>query len=107
MSKLGGLSGPFSRRGPAHCPRCRQDVEATWPWHGWRNLRRAHFGVLGLLLALSPFFYADFVVMLPSAMLIAFAVGPVMTLARMKPTCLSCGGPVGPVRPLQIVRDAA
>jgi hypothetical protein len=102
---LGGLSGPFSKRAPAHCPRCRADVEATWPWSGWGTLKRAHLAGICLLLLLSPFFYADFIVMLPSSMLFAFAIGPVMSLARIKPTCLQCGAAVGPLRPLHVVRE--
>jgi hypothetical protein len=55
---------------------------------------------------LSPFFSADMFVMLPSAMLFVFALGPVMTLARVKPTCLQCGAEVGPLRPLRAVSSA-
>ncbi len=94
MAMIGGLSGPFSSRRQAHCGRCHAMVEATFPWSGWPRVRKVFFGYLITLLLLSPFFYADMFVMLPSAMIFVFALGPVNYLARVQPTCLSCGGPV-------------
>jgi hypothetical protein len=98
MGMLGGLSGPFSRRGPGECGRCLGAVDATWPWAGWNWLRRGFYAGIALLLGLSPFFFADMFVMLPSALVFAFAVGSVNSLARVKPTCLHCGGPVTALR---------
>jgi hypothetical protein len=93
-----GLSGPFSRMAPAHCPRCTRRVEATWPWAGWGNLRKVWFVGLGLLFVLSPVWFGDMVVLMPSAMLFIVAIGPLNTLARMRPTCLRCGSVVEAVR---------
>jgi hypothetical protein len=93
-----GLSGPFSRFAPAHCPRCRRRVEATWPWSGWVNLRKAWFVGLGLILLGSPLLMADMYVLMPCSMLFISAIGPLNTLARTRPTCLQCGSVVEPVR---------
>lgn len=77
--------------------RCRGVVDATWPWSGWRPMKRVFYGGIVLLLGLSPFMYADMFVMLPSALLFVFGVGAMNAAARIEPTCLSCGGVVRPV----------
>jgi len=93
-----GLSGPFSRFAPAHCPRCSGRVDATWPWAGWGALRKGWFFGLGFVLLASPIWFTDFVVMMPSAMLFIAAIGPLNTLARTRPTCLRCGSAVEAAR---------
>ncbi|HEY2735113.1 MAG TPA: hypothetical protein VGI70_14050, partial [Polyangiales bacterium] len=98
MRSIVGLSGPFSRAGRAHCPRCKKSVDATWPWAGWGRLRKAYFGGLLLLVCLSPVWMSDMSVMLPSALVFVSAVGPVNALAKIRPTCLRCGGVVESVR---------
>jgi hypothetical protein len=99
LSGLSGLSGPFSSRGAGVCVRCRGVVEATWPWSGWRAMKRVFYGCIVLLMCLSPFFYADMFVMLPSAMLFVFGAGAMNAAARIQPTCLQCGGVVRAVQP--------
>lgn len=94
MGKLGGMSGPFSRVASAECARCKARVEATWPWGGWHALRRFWFGMIALILCLSPIFMADVHGMLPAVLVIVVAIGPLNALAQIKPTCLTCGGPV-------------
>jgi ribosomal protein S27AE len=93
-----GLSGPFSRFGPAHCPRCSSHVEATWPWAGWVNLRRGWFFGLFFVVVASPIWFVDMYVMMPCAMLFIAAIGPLNTLARTRPTCLKCGSVVEAAR---------
>jgi hypothetical protein len=94
LSGLSGLSGPFSMRRPGHCGRCGGVVEATWPWSGWKPMKRVFYAVIALLLCLSPFMYADMFVMVPSALLFISGVGAMNAVARIKPTCLRCGGEV-------------
>jgi hypothetical protein len=96
-----GLSGPFSRRGPALCARCGNVVEATWPWPGWGRLRVFWLVAVGVIGLLSPILMSDVSVMLPSAMMFVLAIGPISALARIKPTCLHCGARVEPVPPSQ------
>jgi hypothetical protein len=69
-------------------------VEASWPFPHWQKARKLHLAGIGLLMLLSPFFYADMLVMLPAALTFVFALGPIRALARVVPTCLRCGGPV-------------
>ena len=94
MGALNGMSGPFSRRGPGQCERCACAVEATWPWPGWESLRRAWLVLIFLLVASSPLYLADMHGMLPAAMVIVVAIGPLNALAQIKPTCLTCGAVV-------------
>ena len=88
------MSGPFSRRAPAHCERCAREVEATWPWPGWGRLRRAWLVLIFMLVASSPLYLADMHGMLPAAMIMVAAIGPLNSLAQIKPTCLDCGAQV-------------
>jgi hypothetical protein len=96
MGSLGGMSGPFSRRGPADCERCRCEVEATWPWPGWGSVRKAWLAWIFVLVATSPLYLADMHGMLPAAMVMVVAIGPLNALAAIKPTCLQCGAVVRP-----------
>lgn len=93
-STLNGMSGPFSRRGPADCGRCARETEATWPWPGWGRMRKFWLGLIALLVATSPFYLADAHGMLPAAMIMVAAIGPLNALATVKPTCLTCGAVV-------------
>jgi hypothetical protein len=88
------MSGPFSRRGPADCERCRREVEATMPWPGWRALRQAWLVLIFLLVASSPLYLADMHGLLPAAMVLVAAIGPLNALAQIRPTCLDCGAVV-------------
>ena len=90
------MSGPFSRRGPAQCERCRREVEATWPWPGWGRLRKAWLVWIFVLVATSPLYLADMHGMLPAAMVMVVAIGPLNALAAIQPTCLECGAVVHP-----------
>lgn len=60
-------------------------------------MKRGFYGVLVLLACLSPFFYADLFVMLPSAMVFLLGVGAMNYVARIEPTCLRCGAVVSAV----------
>jgi hypothetical protein len=102
MAALSGMSGPFSRRAPAHCERCAREVEATLPWPFWAPLRRAWLVLIFLLVGSSPLYLADMHGMLPAAIVMIFAIGPLNALAQIKPTCLECGAQVqAGARPVQ------
>ena len=88
---LNGMSGPFSRRGPGHCDRCKRETEATWPWTGWGALRRFWLVLIFALVFSSPLYLADMHGMLPAALIMVAAIGPLNALARIRPTCLMCG----------------
>jgi len=93
---LGGLSGPFSRRGAADCERCAGEVEATMPWPRWGMLRRIWLGWIFVLVAAAPLYLADMHGLLPAALVMVAAIGPLNALAAIKPTCLTCGAQVRP-----------
>jgi hypothetical protein len=94
MGALGGMSGPFSRRAYADCERCARKVEATLPWPGWGKLRRAWLVLIFFLVASSPLYLADMHGLLPAAMILVAAIGPLNALAAIRPTCLDCGAVV-------------
>jgi hypothetical protein len=47
-----------------------------------------------LLVASSPMYLADMHGMLPAALVMVAAIGPLNSLAQIKPTCLDCGAQV-------------
>jgi hypothetical protein len=96
MPALGRMTGPFSRRGPAECDRCEREVEATWPWPGWGALRKGWLVWIFILLATSPLYLADMHGMMPAAIAMVVAIGPLDSLAAIEPTCLDCGAAVRP-----------
>ena len=97
MSVLGGMSGPFSRRAEAHCSRCAGTVVATWPWPGWRRLRRVWLAIVFGLVVLSPLYLADIHGILPAVLVFVAGIGPLNALAAIAPTCLTCGAAVQPL----------
>ena len=97
MSVLGGMSGPFSRRGHADCERCARRTEVTMPWPGWRP--QAWLVLIFLLVATSPLYLADMHGLLPAAMILVAAIGPLNALAAIRPTCLDCGAVIEPREP--------
>lgn len=73
-----------------YCARCDDAVVALMPWHGWKNARRAWFvGVVALAL-LSPFWGADYCIMIPSAFAYLLAGSVLFRLAKEKPVCSVC-----------------
>lgn len=48
-------------------------------------------------MVLSPIIMADVHGILPAALIFVVAIGPLSALAQIKPTCLTCGGPVEPL----------
>jgi hypothetical protein len=93
---MNGMSGPFSRRSPAACDRCQCEREATWPWAGWGTLRKFWLVLIFCLVFSSPLYLADMHGLLPAAMIMVVAIGPLNALARIRPTCLTCGAVVEP-----------
>jgi len=93
-SKWVGLSGPFTRTGPGSCERCMRETQVSWPWPFWRRMRGLWLGVIALLVAAAPLYLADAHGMLPAAMVLVFAIGPLNGLAAIRPTCLECGAVV-------------
>lgn len=88
---LVGMSGPFSRNAPAHCPRCAAEVTGTFPWPYWSRVRKGWFTIAAGIVMASPVLMSDVYGMLPSAMVFVTAIGPLNALARIRPTCLQCG----------------
>jgi hypothetical protein len=97
MGPIVGLSGPFSRRAPGDCPRCKRRVEATWPWRGWGPVRRAWLFVIGAIVVASPIVMSDVYTLLPGALILVVVIGPLNGLAAIQPTCLRCGCVVEPI----------
>lgn len=73
-----------------YCPRCDDRVRLLRPWRGLRALWWAWCGVTATLALLLPFYFLDVCVMVPSAMLIALAGGPLRRLASERPICRVC-----------------
>ena len=97
------LSGPFSRRGPGHCPRWRDLVEASYPWPHWKRVRTGWYCAIGLLLLLSPVIAADMYFMIPSSAVFVAALGPLSGLCAIPATCLRCGGKVRAAPPVTVL----
>jgi ribosomal protein S27AE len=74
------------------CPRCRQSVQALWPWPHWKKVRAGYFAGLGLALLGAPVILADGFIMIPTLMLYMSAIGPLNRLVRERPICTRCGG---------------
>lgn len=82
------------------------------PWHGWKNARRVWFVGVAVLGVLSPFWSADFCIMIPSAFAYLVAGSVLWRLANEKPVCPVCSldledtpGGTG-VRPREAPRSA-
>ena len=73
-----------------YCPRCDDEVRAVLPWRGHRVLLVVWYVLVALLVLLFPFYAFDYCVLLPSAMLIAVAGGPIHRMAKELPTCARC-----------------
>lgn len=76
------------------CPRCDEEVPILRPWPGFRVLWWAWCGVVSLLAVLLPFYFLDVCVMVPSAMLIALAGGPLRRLSSERPICRVCSAEI-------------
>jgi hypothetical protein len=74
-----------------HCFRCRHEVDVVGVWPGYRWAKRAWYSAIGLLCVLSPIILSELTVLIPLAVCIAMAAGPVHSLAAQKPTCRDCG----------------
>jgi hypothetical protein len=86
-----GLSGPFSRIELADCPRCKAQGDASWPWPHWRHLRNFWFSAVAAIVVASPIVMSDVYWLLPLCLTFVLALGPLISLARVRPTCLRCG----------------
>jgi len=74
-----------------HCGRCNATDGLVLPWPGFRWVKRAWYaGLLGLF-ATAPIILSEITVLLPLALMFAFAAGPVHSLAAQKATCRNCG----------------
>jgi hypothetical protein len=72
------------------CPRCKTAVRPIRPWPHWRKVRMAYFGGLGLALCGGPVILADGFILIPTLMLYISAIGPLNSLARVRPVCRRC-----------------
>lgn len=76
------------------CPRCDEETRILRPWRGFRALWWAWCAVVATLAVLLPFYFLDVCVMVPSAMLITLAGGPLRRLASEKPICRVCSAEI-------------
>ena len=60
-------------------------------WPGFRWLLRVWYACGLVLVCLAPIIMSEITVLLPLAMVFAFAAGPLHGLANEKPTCRTCG----------------
>ena len=88
---MGERSVPRVELNRVHCFRCRHEVEIVGVWPGFRWAKRAWWGTVGLVCILSPIILSEITVLVPLAIMIAGAAGPVHSLAAQKPTCRDCG----------------
>ena len=74
-----------------YCPRCRAPRRLVSPWRGWRIAKVVWFVVVGVMLLVSPIMMSDYVIMIPTMMVIIAAYGPLNGAASQRPTCRRCG----------------
>lgn len=74
-----------------YCPRCKVPRRLVRPWSGWRFCRYIWFGVVAVMMTVSPIMMSDYAVMIPTMMVILAAYGPLHGLASVRPTCRKCG----------------
>ena len=77
-----------------HCGRCNASVDLVTPWAGFRWVKRVWYAGLLVLFALMPIILSEITLLLPLALIFAFAAGPVHLLAGQKATCSDCGAEV-------------
>ena len=75
----------------SHCFRCKHEVEVVGVWPGYRWAKRGWYTAVVGLCVLSPIILSEMTVLIPLAVTIAMAAGPVHSLAAQKPTCRDCG----------------
>lgn len=98
MRKVEGRAEASAERKPLYCARCDDTVSAIMPWGGWKNTLRAWgVGVLALA-ALSPFWGADFCIMIPSSFAYLLAGSVLFRLAKKQPVCSVCSLDLDPTR---------
>jgi hypothetical protein len=74
-----------------HCFRCRREVDIVGVWGGYRWVKRAWWASVGAICLLSPIILSEITVLVPLAIMVAGAAGPIHALAAQKPTCRDCG----------------
>jgi hypothetical protein len=60
------------------------------PWHGWKNALRAWYVGVAMLALLSPFWGADYCIMIPSAFAYLLAGSVLFRLSKEQPVCSVC-----------------
>jgi hypothetical protein len=73
-----------------YCRRCDAQVEVIRPWRGWKAALIVWYGVMCVVVVLSPMMAADYCVMIPTMMAIILAGSPLHRLAKEKPVCRTC-----------------
>jgi hypothetical protein len=66
-------------------------VDVVGVWRGYRWVKRVWYTAVILLCVLSPIILSEITVLIPIAVTIAMAAGPVHSLAAQRPTCRDCG----------------
>jgi len=75
----------------AHCERCAAEVEASYRRPRARRIARGYPLLIVPFLPFIPIIGADYVVMIPLAMLYMLGMGPVLGILRDPPVCDDCG----------------
>lgn len=78
----------------AHCRRCDREVAVVSVWRGFVWAKRLWYLALALLCLLAPIIMSEITVLMPLALVVAVAAGPVHALAAQKPTCSECGAEI-------------
>lgn len=81
-----------------YCERCDDTVSAIMPWSGWKNTLRGWYVGVAVLAVLSPFWGADYCIMIPSSFAYLAAGSVLFRLARERPVCTVCSLELDPTR---------
>jgi hypothetical protein len=79
-----------AERRTLYCSRCDDAVSALMPWSGWKNALRVWGVGVPVLGLLTPFWGADFCIMIPSSFAYLIAGSVLFRLAGEKPVCSVC-----------------
>lgn len=81
----------MKQAGKVDCARCGHEVSPVSVWPGFVWVKRAWYAGLLVLIAISPIIMSDIYVMMPLALMFAFAAGPIHGFAAQPATCSDCG----------------
>ena len=88
----------------AHCERCAAEVDASYRRPKARRVARAYPLLIVPFLPFIPIIAADYVVMIPMAMVYMLGMGPVLGILRDPPLCDDCGAIVTALPKLKLTK---